>query len=124
MIWKFTGDKPVYQQIMLTIQGAVLRGEYTPGEKIPSVRDMAMAAKVNPNTMQHALQELERTGLLISCSTSGRHLTEDKAVIEQMRQNILDSMTKKVIAEYSALGISPAEASKMLLDYSKERNDP
>ena len=62
MEWKFSGDRPVYQQIMEAVCGSVLKGEWTPGQKIPSVRDLAAQAKVNPNTMQRALTELERRG--------------------------------------------------------------
>ena len=77
MEWKFTGDRPVYQQIMEAVNGAVLKGELKPGQKVPSVRDLAAAAKVNPNTMQRALTELEREGLLVGCGTSGRYVTTD-----------------------------------------------
>ena len=59
MNWKFSGDRPVYQQIMENIRGSVLRGEMPPGGKIPSVRDLAAQAQVNPNTMQRAMTELE-----------------------------------------------------------------
>ena len=72
MNWKFSGDRPVYQQIMENIRGAVLRGELPPGGKIPSVRDLAAEAQVNPNTMQRALAELERDGLVYSQRTTGR----------------------------------------------------
>ena len=66
MNWKFAGDRPVYQQIMAAIRGAILKGELPPGGKVPSVRDLAAQAQVNPNTMQRALTELEREGLLVS----------------------------------------------------------
>ena len=72
MNWKFAGDRPVYQQIMENIRGAVLRGELPPGGRVPSVRELAMQAQVNPNTMQRALTELEREGLLVGGGTSGR----------------------------------------------------
>ena len=55
MNWKFAGDRPVYQQIMAAIRGAILKGELPPGGKVPSVRDLAAQAQVNPNTMQRAL---------------------------------------------------------------------
>ena len=80
MNWKFAGDRPVYQQIMAAIRGAILKGELPPGGKAPSVRDLAAQAQVNPNTMQRALTELEREGLLVSGGTSGRSVTQDEAV--------------------------------------------
>ena len=78
MNWKFSGDRPVYQQIMENIRGAVLRGELPPGGRVPSVRELAMQAQVNPNTMQRALTELEREGLLIGGGTSGRTVTKEE----------------------------------------------
>ena len=75
MNWKFTGERPVYQQIVATIRAAILTGEYPPGMKVPSVRDLAAQAQVNPNTMQRALTELEREGLLLGGGTSGRTVT-------------------------------------------------
>ena len=89
MNWKFSGDRPVYQQIMENIRGAVLRGELPPGGKIPSVRDLAAAAQVNPNTMQRAMTELEREGLLVGGGTSGRTVTENPEVLEEMKERIL-----------------------------------
>ena len=59
LLWKFTGNQPVYLQIMEQIRGAILAGEYPPGGRIPPVRDLAAQAQVNPNTMQRALLELE-----------------------------------------------------------------
>ena len=89
MNWKFTGDRPVYQQIMAAIRGAVLTGELPPGKKIPSVRDLAAEAQVNPNTMQRALTELKREGLLISGGTSGRSVTQEESVLTGMKETIL-----------------------------------
>lgn len=79
MNWKFAGDRPVYQQIMAAIRGAILKGELPPGGKVPSVRDLAAQAQVNPNTMQRALTELEREGLLVSGGTSGRSVTPGRS---------------------------------------------
>ena len=60
MDWKFTGDRPVYQQIMEQIRGSILKGALPPGERIASVRDLAAQAQVNPNTVQRALEDLAR----------------------------------------------------------------
>ena len=73
MNWKFSGDRPVYQQICELIRGAVLTGELKPGPRIPSVREIAAQAQVNPNTVQRALSELEREALLRS-GGPGLHL--------------------------------------------------
>ena len=85
MNWKFSGDRPVYQQIMENIRGAVLRGELPPGGRVPSVRELAMQAQVNPNTMQRALTELEREGLLIGGGTRGRAVAKAEKGLEAVR---------------------------------------
>ena len=95
MNWKFSGDRPGYKQIMALIRGAVLRGELPPGGKIPSVRDLAAEAQVNPNTMQRAMTELEREGLLVSGGTSGRTVTDDPQVLEQMRNRTLEELAQE-----------------------------
>ena len=95
MNWKFSGDRPVYQQIMAAVRGAVLTGELPPGGKVPSVRDLAAEAQVNPNTMQRALTELEREGLLVGGGTSGRRVTTDDTVLQAMRQRILTELARE-----------------------------
>ena len=85
LAWKFTSDKPVYLQIADRLTKSVLSGEYKPGEQIPSVRQLALEAAVNPNTIQHAFTELENNGLIISKNTIGRFVTDDEALIEECR---------------------------------------
>lgn len=114
MTWKFTSDRPVYLQIMDQLRGAVLSGDYVPGGKIPSVRELATAARVNPNTMQHALQELEHEGLLSAHGTNGRFVTEDPGILEQARQRRLKELTRECAAKFAALGIGPGEAAALL----------
>ncbi len=120
MVWKFTGDRPVYQQIMTLVRGAVLRGEYRPGEKIPSVRELATAAKVNPNTVQRALSELEREGVLISCGTMGRTITQDETVMSQMRQNIETELAAQCAEQFRNMGIDLKQAAELLLRMAEE----
>ena len=117
MIWRFHGGRPVYLQVMEQIQGAVLSGEYMPGQKIPSVRDMATEAQINPNTMQHALQELERTGLLESRGTSGRYVTEDPAVLTAIRQTRLQELTAQCVEMFATYGVSVSETIYLLCNY-------
>ena len=123
MKWKFNADRPVYQQIMEQIQGAVLTGEFTPGQKIPSVRDLATDAQVNPNTMQHALQELEGRQLLVTEGTSGRRVTDDPGILENIRRQRLQELTAECVAKFAVLGVSPEEASYLLANYHQEREE-
>ena len=123
MNWKFSGDRPVYQQIMENIRGAVLRGELPPGGKIPSVRDLAAAAQVNPNTMQRAMTELEREGLLVSGGTSGRTVTDDPQVLKQMRNRTLEELAREYAERLIVFGITPAQAAQLLRDLEKKKEE-
>ena len=123
MNWKFSGDRPVYQQIMALIRGAILRGELPPGGKIPSVRDLAAQAQVNPNTMQRAMTELEREGLLVSGGTSGRTVTDDPQVLEQMRNRTLEELARECAEKFMVFGITPAQAAQLLRDLEKKKEE-
>ena len=115
MNWKFTGERPVYQQIVATIRAAILTGEYPPGMKIPSVRDLAAQAQVNPNTMQRALTELEREGLLVSGGTSGRRVTEEETVLEEMKEQSILELARECAEKFRVFGLSPAQAAQRLM---------
>ena len=78
MPWNLDSSRPIYLQIIERVQMDIITGRYQPGDKLPSVRNLAQEAAVNPNTMQKALSELERSGLIYSQRTSGRFITEDK----------------------------------------------
>ena len=120
MNWKVTGDRPVYQQIMATIRGAVLKGELPPGKKIPSVRDLAAEAQVNPNTMQRALTELEREGLLVSGGTSGRSVTEEESVLTGMKEAILRELAQDCAEKFMVFGVTPSQAAQLLLELENQ----
>ena len=81
MQWKFDGNAPIYTQLVDQMKLGIVSGEWIPGQRIPAVRELAVDAGVNPNTMQRALQELERQGLMFSQRTSGRFETEDREMI-------------------------------------------
>ena len=123
MNWKFSGDRPVYHQIMATLRGAVITGELEPGKKVPSVRDLAAEAQVNPNTMQRALTELEREGLLISGGTSGRTVTTDRAVLDAMRDRILTELALECAEKFMVFGITPTQAAQILLRLDKAKEE-
>ena len=85
----FESGKPLFLQLQELIRTDIAAGKYSPGEKIPGVRDLALGANVNPNTMQRALAELEAEGLLVTRGTSGRFICPDPAVIEEAKRKIL-----------------------------------
>ena len=115
MNWKFVGDRPVYHQIMALIRGGILTGELSPGQKIPSVRDLAAQAQVNPNTVQRALTELEREGLLVSGGTSGRRVTEEETVLEEMKEQSILELARECAEKFRVFGLSPAQAAQRLM---------
>ena len=123
MNWKFTGDRPVYQQIMAAIRGAILTGELSPGKKVPSVRDLAAEAQVNPNTMQRALTELEREGLLISGGTSGRPVTQDQDVLQAMRKQTLEELAREWAEKFRVFGLTPRQAAQLLLELEDQKEE-
>ncbi len=123
MNWKFTDGMPVYQQIMMQIQSAVLSGEYPPGSKIPSVRELAAQARVNPNTMQHALQELEQEQLLIAMGSNGRYVTEDIAIIDAAKKAMVEKLICEFVQKLQSLGISPAQVSELLRTFATKKEE-
>ncbi len=118
MRWQFAGSEPVYQQIMEKIRFAVLTGEYPAGSRVPAVREWAMAAGVNPNTMQRALSELEREGLLVCCGTLGRFVADDEAVLSRCRRTVQQAAVAACIHQLSAVGLTLEQA----LTLQKEEN--
>ena len=114
MNYQFTNDKPIYLQIMDAFKTAIVSGELKPGGRLDSVRDLAMAAKVNPNTMQKALSELERIGLVRTERTSGRFITEDGDLIDKMKTEIAETEIELFLKKMEALGLNKAEVIKLL----------
>ena len=123
MNWKFIGGSPVYQQIMATIRGAILTGELPPGNKIPSVRDLAAEAQVNPNTMQRALTELEREGLLVSGGTSGRSVTQDESILSAVRDEALKELARECAEKFMVFGLTPSQAAQLLMSLEEEKEE-
>lgn len=114
MAWSFSSGKPVYIQIAERIINSVISGEYKAGEQIPSVRQLALEAAVNPNTVQHAFSELENEGVIISKGTVGRYVTEDTVIIENCRQKLAEQTVNEFIEKISKLSISKNEIITMI----------
>ena len=105
---------------MEQIRGSILKGALTPGERIASVRDLAAQAQVNPNTVQRALTELEREGLLVGGGTSGRTVTKDELVLQKMRQQALEDLARECAEKFMVFGVKPAQAAELLRGLEKE----
>ena len=119
MPWNLNSDRPIFMQIIEIIQLDIISGKYAPGEELPSVRDLASEAAVNPNTMQKALSELERNGLVYSQRTSGRFITEDTKMIEKLKSNLAREKIKEFLENMQKLGISKDETITLITEIMK-----
>ena len=123
MPWNLDSSRPIYLQIIERVQMDIITGRYQPGDKLPSVRDLAQEAAVNPKTMQKALSELERSGLIYSQRTSGRFITEDKELIHQMKKELAAAEVSAFVAHMKQLGITPEEIRQLLAETIEEEKN-
>lgn len=123
MPWNLDSSRPISLQIIERVQMDIITGRYQPGDKLPSVRDLAQEAAVNPNTMQKALSELERSGLIYSQRTSGRFITEDKELIHQMKKELAAAEVSAFVAHMKQLGITPEEIRQLLAETIEEEEN-
>ena len=114
MAWNLDSDRPIFLQIVEIIQLSIISGHYAPGDKLPSVRDLAQEAAVNPNTMQKALQELERTGLVYSKRTSGRFITEDASMIKELKSAVATEKIRDFLDSMHKLGFEDEETMALI----------
>ena len=106
MAWKFKPAIPIYHQIVEEITARIFDGRYPPGGKIPSVREIAEEASVNPNTVQRAFAELENSGLVVTLRTAGRVVTSDEQVIGQARSAVAERAVAEFIDGMRSKGLS------------------
>lgn len=109
MNWNFVDGMPIYLQIIDELTIRIARRDYLPGEKLPSVREVAIEAGVNPNTVQRALTELERRGLVRTERTSGRFVTEDESVLKEIHNNLSSEYIAEMIQKLRNIGMSDKE---------------
>ena len=109
MAWELDADRPIYAQLGERIRMQIVSGYYQPGGKLPSVRELAATAAVNPNTMQKAFVELERTGLIITQRTNGRNVTEDEELIAGVKQGMAREHMEVFFSKMKELGFTKEE---------------
>ena len=120
MHWELNDDRPIYAQLVDEIRLRIVSGIYPLGEKLPSVRDLAAEASVNPNTMQKALSELERMELVHTQRTSGRTVTEDASLVRSTRDSLAGAQVAAFLERMRQLGFTPHEAGAHLEKAIKE----
>jgi len=116
MSWIFDDTRPVYLQIIWEIRQRILAGIYKPGEKLPSVRDLAVEAAVNPNTMQRALSEMEKEGLIHSERTSGRFVTDDMSLIKRLQRTAAEEIISETLSRLEKTGLAREEILKLIAE--------
>ena len=114
MEWNFRNDQPIYSQLTQRLTEAIVPGIYAPGEKLPSVRELALEAGVNPNTVQRALTELEREGLVFSQRTAGRFVTENENMIVNAKLRIADERVSEFLRSMKTLGCGRQEIISLI----------
>ena len=110
MPWNLDNNRPIYLQLVERIQMDIVSGVYHAGDKLPSVRELAADAAVNPNTMQKAFTELERSGLVYTQRTNGRYITEDQERISRVREELARECTQSYLSNIRLLGYEREQA--------------
>ena len=110
MPWNLDNNRPIYLQLVERIQMDIVSGVYHAGDKLPSVRELAADAAVNPNTMQKAFTELERSGLVYPQRTNGRYITEDQERISRVREELARECTQSYLSNIRRLGYEREQA--------------
>ena len=106
MPWELKPDRPIYTQLIEQIELKICSGVYPLGSKLPSVRDLAQEASVNPNTMQRALSKLEENGLLYTHRTSGRYVTEDVKMVQKVKDRLAHELIQEFLQNMKRLGFT------------------
>ena len=120
MEWNFKNGIPIYSQIMDEMTMRIASGDYAPGDKLPSVRDLAMEAGVNPNTMQKAMAELERIGLVYSERTSGRFITKEEKILEELHESLAKKYFDELSEKLRKIGMSDADIKTAVSKWMKD----
>ena len=120
MKFEFDNNIPIYIQLVEKLKEYIISGKLKFGERLPSVRDLALQTKVNPNTMQRALGELEASGLIYTERTNGKFVTNDKQLIEKYKIEYAVGLVNRYFQDMESLGISKAEAINYLVELKGE----
>lgn len=113
MAWTFDADRPIYAQVVEEITRRIICGAYAPGDRLPTVRELAAEAAVNPNTMQKAMAELEAKRLVYAQRTAGRFVTEDMEEIRRCREKLAQAKVQEFLSGMESLGYTQGEVETL-----------
>lgn len=122
MDWNFKNGIPIYTQIVDELTMRIASGAYAPGEKLASVRELALDAGVNPNTMQKAMAEIERRGLVYSERTSGRFVTRDESVLKELHKELAEKYLDEFMEKLQKIGMSEKEIKDFIKEADNGKN--
>ncbi|MCR4366505.1 HTH-type transcriptional repressor YtrA [Bacillus velezensis] len=120
---EFQSSKPIYLQIADRVYYRLIRSELSPGDKLPSVRGMAVQMKVNPNTIQRTYSEMERLGIVETRRGQGTFIAERSDLKAELKDRLTKDVFKRFIQEMAELGLSPEEMIDGIKQYAEEAND-
>ena len=121
MKFNFDNNRPIYIQLVEQIRLLILSGYFKLGDRLPSVREFALIAKVNPNTVQKALQELEDEKLIYTDRTNGKYITDDKNLIKKLKLKIANDFVLSYLGDMNKIGFNKEDAIKYLIEYEGDR---
>lgn len=123
MSWEFQDHLPIYAQLMDTLKRRIITGRYLPGEKLPSVRELAAEAGINPNTVQRAFSELEREGLIYTQRATGKYVTENADEIKSARQALAKTQVAEFLSNMQSLGYSVGDVIVLLQSFNESEEE-
>ena len=123
MAWELESSRSIYSQLVEVIMRRIITGAYPAGSRLDSVRDLASEAGVNPNTMQRALMELERTGMITTQRTSGKYVTDNQEMIDKVREDMAKNAVAKLLTELDTLGFEKEEIIEIIRRSEDERDN-
>lgn len=113
---EFNSALPIYIQVMTSIKRDIVTGRMAPGEKLPSVREMAIQYTINPNTVSRVYRELEAEGVCFTKRGMGTFVTEDEEMVRRMRTEMAEEQVERFLEGMRRIGISDEEAVQMILN--------
>ncbi len=123
MPWEFQDHLPIYAQLMDTLKRRIITGRYLPGDKLPSVRELAAEAGINPNTVQRAFSELEREGLIYTQRATGKYVTENADEIKSARQALAKTQVAEFLSNMQSLGYSVGDVIVLLQSFNESEEE-
>ena len=123
MDYIFDNERPIYVQLVEKLRIEIVSGKLKSGKRIPSVRELALTARVNPNTMQKALAELESEGLIYTERTNGKFVTDNKELIEKIKRKLAEEKVNNYIKDMKNIGITYEESIQYLQELGRKECD-